>query len=142
MINLSVNKQLAITLAFVGLMFYTAVNIIGVNVVPVVSKMEAVSVENGGSYFTANVFGVKIRNCEYLSQTPYIKHVGSDLWSENVYFEYLADRTPGNTKPIGKHDFGFWQWSAYGSKKIKSVKLVTEHDCRGKIVFTTIGPFN
>lgn len=140
MISTSFNTQLIVTLCFVGVIF-SAAHLVGVNLIPVVVQMEAAEIDRGGSYFTARIFGRKIRNCSYIGENPYAVLDESKLWSEDVYFEYLKDRTPDSSKPMGKHDFGYWQWNSFGNHQIAAVKLVTRHDCNGKVVFTTIGPF-
>ncbi len=142
MIYLAIHKQLFLSLVFIGLIVFTAVNLIGVNVVPVVVSMTASEIDNGGTYFTARVIGRKIRKCEYESHQAFIRKKGEKTWSEEAYFEYLKDRTPDSTKPEGWHDFGYWQWNSYGNQIIEAVKLVTQHDCHGNRVFTTIGPFS
>ncbi len=140
--SFSIRKQILISLGLIGAIFYSGVNIIGVSLVPVVMFMEASEVENKGHYLTARIHGIKVRNCSYLRERGYVKLTDSDYWSEEGYFYYVEDKSPNSSKPHGKHDFGYWRWDAYGDSKISEVKLVTEHDCNGRRVFTTVGPFS
>ena len=125
--------------AMAGLMF-TVLSMIYRQAVPVVALMRADQWQISQGHVSAHVEGYKLRKCTRIagSEVGYVRTDGA-AWEE-TRFAYLADDTPDNSKPRGWYSFGRWQWSDQGEPPTHTMMTI-KHDCAGKIVDTTIGPF-
>lgn len=107
---------------------------------PVVENMQAVTVKREGGRIVALVVGDKMRDCEVIkdSWSGYIS-TDANSWEE-VRFEFLRDKAPGSSKPVGRNSFGYWAWEDVGD--VKQVMTTIRHVCKRIPVLTTIGPFD
>ncbi len=132
-------EVIAMALLFVGGAFLATVY--GVKLVPVVIQMEAKHSTVNESSVIMRVYGRKVRNCKYLDAVGYVRRSGHSEYEEAAIFDYPDDTSPGNSKPRGKFDFGWWRWVALGAEDIEQVMTVSTHTCGDSIVSTKIGPF-
>ncbi len=125
--------------ALAGLVF-AVLSMIWRQAVPVVAFMHADDWQVTEGRVSAHVEGYKLRKCTRIagSEVGYVRADG-DAWIE-TRFAYLADDTPENSKPRGWYSFGRWQWNDQG-RPPSHVMMTIQHDCDGKLLSTTIGPF-
>ena len=103
----------------------------------VIGMMAAVPIKLTPNTYTASVMGEKVQACEYLDETVGWSLNGS-MWRETG-FRYIADQTPGSTRPPGSQNFGLWQWDINGNDSM--VRTTVCHDCQGRRICTIVGPF-
>ena len=106
----------------------------------VVSDMQAVEQAIEDGVVKLHIIGVKNRECSLVANSfAGYAQTGSSAW-QHVPFEFIkTDSTSINaSKPAGYNDFSWWGWTAPGAT---SVLTTVRHECDGKIVHTSIGPF-
>ena len=76
----------------------------------VIGMMAAVPIKLTPNTYTASVMGEKVQACEYLDETVGWSLNGS-MWRETG-FRYIADQTPGSTRPPPRGSWSNRRWPA------------------------------
>lgn len=97
-------------------------------------RMQADVLSRDGNAITVALAGEKLRNCAFVRLHAY--SAGMDGVMQSVYIRRKDIAENGQTRPIGKYDFGDWLiWPIDGTSK---VVIYSQHDCDGRLVQTRL----
>tara|TARA_B110000459_G_C16625841_1_gene505660 strand:+ start:4189 stop:4767 length:579 start_codon:yes stop_codon:yes gene_type:complete len=106
----------------------------------VVSDMRSIAQVKEDGKIKLHIVGKKNQNCSLIANSwaGYAQN-NSTVWHQ-VPFEFINDYSysENGSRPSGENDFSWWAWT---TTKASSVLLTIRHECKGKIVQTSIGPF-
>lgn len=109
---------------------------------PVTALMRADPVELTETEYTARVSGYKIKGCPVVKDS-FIGWQKSDAGWFETGISFPDDPSPNSSNPASYEqlNFGLFKWHGLkiGSEK---VRVTVMHNCGGKVVITTVGPFD
>ncbi len=82
-----------------------------------------------------HITGEKRRACAYMGIQAYGGGGGLTDPAQVLELERIDATSSGATRPPGYYDIGVWRMNAKGSK---TIRVVTQHSCDGRIVLSTI----
>ena len=106
-------------------------------------RAENWSTSDGGRFVEADIYGKKQINARFVGEWNVAGLATVDGVVSKIEVEFLADTSPGATRPAGLQSFGRWRFIAGEGQRFESGDIIVSvaHDIDGKSRLTDAGPF-